>query len=127
MPATPLQQVAQDASQAAESVTHAAAQSAEQAIRQSHRAVQNGLDALAAELGEARAQGSQAFHTLMQETEGLAAQGLHAVRDRSRHLRHATVTYVQHEPVKSLLIAAATGAALMGLVAFFSRRGGSGR
>ena len=123
MTATPIQQVANDAGRVIETTSH----SAEQAIRKSHRAVQNGLDELAAEFGEARVQGSQAFHTLMQDTEGLATQGLHAVRDRTRHLRDATVTYVQHEPVKSLLFAAAAGAALMALVALFSRRGGSGR
>ena len=47
--------------------------------------------------------------------------GAHQVREKSAHLRDATTTYIQHEPVKSMLMAAAVGAALMGLVALFSR------
>jgi ElaB/YqjD/DUF883 family membrane-anchored ribosome-binding protein len=38
------------------------------------------------------------------------------LRDKARHASHNTVNYVRDEPVKSLLIAAATGAALMALV-----------
>jgi ElaB/YqjD/DUF883 family membrane-anchored ribosome-binding protein len=43
------------------------------------------------------------------------------------HARDATTSYIQHEPVKSMLMAAAVGAALMGLVALFSRHSGPGR
>jgi len=51
-----------------------------------------------------------------------------AVRDRSHQLSESahrvadgTRSYVREEPVKSLLIAAATGAALMGLLALLGR------
>ena len=51
-----------------------------------------------------------------------------AVRERSHQLSESahrvadgTRNYVRDEPVKSLLIAAATGAALMGLLAFLGR------
>lgn len=58
----------------------------------------------------------------------LAHRGLDAVRESSQQLRagvvHAsdsTVGYIRQEPVKSVLIAAATGVALMGLLMLFGR------
>lgn len=58
----------------------------------------------------------------------LAHRGLDAVREGSQQLRtgvvHAsdsTVGYIRQEPVKSVLIAAATGVALMGLLMLFGR------
>ena len=69
------------------------------------------------------------------QADALAQRGLEAVRDGSQRLResgqrlrdsarHAsegTVQYIQAEPLKSVLIAAATGAALMALVSLVSR------
>ncbi len=53
-----------------------------------------------------------------------AREGLHAgadlVRDRTRR---AVTTYTQQEPVRALVIAAGTGALLMGLVAMLARSG----
>ena len=54
-------------------------------------------------------------------------EGSHQLREKSLHAKDAGITYIQHEPVKSMLMAAAVGAALMGLVALFSRRNGSDR
>jgi ElaB/YqjD/DUF883 family membrane-anchored ribosome-binding protein len=66
------------------------------------------------------------------QADALAARGLEAVRDGSQRLResarHAsegTVHYIQAEPLKSVLIAAATGAALMALVSLLSRSRGN--
>ena len=57
------------------------------------------------------------------EAADLAHRGAQAVRDRTQHLRetaenasHRTLGYIKDEPVKSMLIAAATGAALMALL-----------
>lgn len=51
-----------------------------------------------------------------------------SMRDTSQHLQdsalrasHNTVKFIKDEPVKSILIAAATGAALMALVGLMSR------
>ena len=62
------------------------------------------------------------------QASAFAQRGLDAVRDTSQQLRskaqHAsdtTVNYIKHEPYKSVLIAAATGAALMALVSLISR------
>lgn len=57
-----------------------------------------------------------------------AQRGISAVRsgsqhmlDRAHHASDSTVSYIRHEPVKSMLIAAATGAALMALVGLMTR------
>lgn len=54
--------------------------------------------------------------------------GLEAMRDSSRQLRDnaldasdRTVAYIKDEPVKAMLIAAASGAALMALITLISR------
>ncbi len=64
---------------------------------------------------------------LAQQAGDLTQHGLDAVRDSSRQLRDkaqrasdVTVRYIQDEPVKAMLIAAATGAALMALVSLIS-------
>ena len=61
----------------------------------------------------------------------LATRSADAVRESTRQLRQtaadasdATVNYIKDEPVKSILIAAATGAALMGLVSMMGRSRG---
>lgn len=54
--------------------------------------------------------------------------GVERARDASAHLRdsahcisHETSNVIRHDPVKSVLIAAATGAVLMGLVSLLTR------
>lgn len=100
---TTVQSIGDDAS----NLAHEAALSTEQAIRSTQHLAQQGLDGL----GTARA------HT------GAALQQL---REKSSHARQATADYIQHEPIKSVLIAAAVGAGLMGLLALFSRHRGGG-
>ena len=43
------------------------------------------------------------------------------VRDSANRASVGTVNYIRHDPVKSVLIAAATGAALMALVGLLTR------
>ena len=43
------------------------------------------------------------------------------VRNSAHQVSDRTVTYIRDEPVKSMLIAAATGAALVALASLFSR------
>ena len=45
----------------------------------------------------------------------------HQLRVKAEHTSDNTVRYIQHEPVKAILMAAATGAALMALVSLISR------
>ena len=62
------------------------------------------------------------------QISSLAHDGMDAVRDGSRQLRDSaqqaskhTVGYIRQEPVKAMLMAAATGAALMALVSLVTR------
>ncbi len=85
----------------AATLAHTAAQTADQTIRSSQRAARDGLEAM--------------------------REGAHQLREKSLHVKDATTTYIQDAPVKSVLMAAAVGAALMGLLALVSRHGGAGR
>jgi len=107
-----------------------AALSAEHAIRSTQQLAQQGLDGL----GSARAQTGAALHQLAHDSSVLTHRGLDALRDggqllreKSSHARQATTDYIQHQPIKSMLMAAAVGAALMGLLALFSRQREGGR
>jgi len=68
-----------------------------------------------------------------EQVSSLAQRGADAVRggsqqlrDQARHASDSTVTYIKDEPVKAVLIAAATGAVLMALVSLMSRSRHSG-
>ena len=72
-------------------------------------------------------QTAQAADQAIQATQHMANDAMDRIMDTSHQLRvkagHAsesTVNYIKHEPVKSILIAAATGAALMALISLFS-------
>lgn len=72
-------------------------------------------------------QTTHAADQALKATQHLANSAIDSVRDTSHQLRvkagHAsesTVNYIKHEPVKSILIAAATGAVLMALISLFS-------
>jgi ElaB/YqjD/DUF883 family membrane-anchored ribosome-binding protein len=67
------------------------------------------------------------MHDLRQQAAPAAERALDSVRETSHQLRrkaeHAcesTVEGIKHDPVKAVLIAAATGAALMALVSLVS-------
>lgn len=76
-------------------------------------------------------QTSHAADQALKATQHLANNALESVLDTSHQLRlkagHAsdsTISYIKHEPVKSILIAAATGAALMALIGLLSSNRG---
>ena len=69
-----------------------------------------------------------ALNRISAQAEAAARRGLAAGRDSSRQLRDkamrasdSTIAYVKDEPVKSVLIAVATGALLMGFVSLLGR------
>jgi ElaB/YqjD/DUF883 family membrane-anchored ribosome-binding protein len=114
----------------AASVARAVAQSTEQMVH----SAKNGLDRMADGLDAARNQSGTAFKQFAHQTEALAHDGMvavregaHQLREKSLHAKDATTAYIQQEPVKSVLMAAAVGAALMGLVALLARHSGPGR
>lgn len=113
----------------ASNLAHEAALGTEQAIRSTQHLAQQGLDGL----GTARAQTGAALQQLAHDSNALTHRGMDALREggqqlreKSSHARQATADYIQHEPIKSVLIAAAVGAGLMGLLALFSRHRGNG-
>lgn len=62
------------------------------------------------------------------QASALAQRGLHAVHDSALQLREkaahtgdVTVRYIRNEPLKAVLIAAATGAVLMAVVSLLNR------
>ena len=108
----------------------AAAHGADQAIRSSQRLANQTLDQLAAQVENARSSAGPALDGLANDAHSLALRSAEAVRhrtdqlrDRALHARDATRGYIQEEPLKAVLIAAATGAALVALGTLLSHRG----
>jgi ElaB/YqjD/DUF883 family membrane-anchored ribosome-binding protein len=56
---------------------------------------------------------------------GRVRESAQQVRERATHASQTTFNYIRHDPVKSVLIAAATGAALMALVGLVTRSANS--
>lgn len=105
-----------------------AAKNADGAIRTTQRLATESLDSLAEKVHELHDKAVPAINRLASEAEALARRGLDSVRQTSAHLRERAVRtsdnavgYIKDEPLKSVLIAAATGAALMALLAMMSR------
>jgi ElaB/YqjD/DUF883 family membrane-anchored ribosome-binding protein len=100
------------------------ADTADNAVKGTRRVANETLDKAETAIGDARTNAEPAIARLAGQAEALARRGVDAVKDTAQQVRErassmgdATVRYVQEEPVKSMLIAAATGAALMGLLA----------
>ncbi len=106
------------------------AQSASRAIHSTQQAADDTLDGIGYKVEELRGQASTRLDQATQQANAIARQGLQSARDTTRRLRDTavqvsdgTVQYVRDEPVKSVLIAAATGALLMGLASLLARSG----
>lgn len=117
----PLAQQGQD-------VADTEAGTAQSAIHSTQRATDSALDALSAKVEDLRSQAAPLLNRVSSQAEAAARRGIEAVRDTSQQLRDkaarasdSAVGYVKDEPIKAMLIAAATGALLMGLVALLSR------
>jgi ElaB/YqjD/DUF883 family membrane-anchored ribosome-binding protein len=105
-----------------------AAASAQGAIRSTQRAADSALDRLSDKVDEVRSQAAPILNKVTSQAEAAARRGIDAVRDTSQQLREKatqasdmTVAYVKDEPIKAMLIAAATGALLMGIITLLSR------
>ncbi|MDP2017711.1 hypothetical protein [Hydrogenophaga sp.] len=115
-------------------LAHDAAQTAERAAYSARSGIGQGLHEMSSGLDHARSETGNALRQLASESDALLHRGMDKVRDasgqlreKSLHAKDAATTYIQHEPMKSVLIAAAVGAGLMALVALFSRNHHSGR
>jgi ElaB/YqjD/DUF883 family membrane-anchored ribosome-binding protein len=101
---------------------------AQSAIRSTQRAADSAFDTLSEKVDEARSQVAPMLSKVSSQAEAAARRGMEAVRDTSQQLRERatmaqdmTVAYVKDEPIKAMLIAAATGALLMGLISMMGR------
>lgn len=115
------------------SLTDQAVQSADQAIKSTQRVASEALESLAVAVQDLRHQAEPLLHRAGDQISALAQRGADSVRETSQQLRnkaqHAsdtTVNYIKDEPVKAILIAAATGAALMALISLISHSRGRG-
>lgn len=101
---------------------------AEQAIRSTQNLANHALDDLSSTADDVRDRVAPLLNRASEQASALAQRGVNAVRDGSQQLRKSaqrasdnTVDYIKAEPMKSVLIAAATGAVLMALVGLLSR------
>jgi ElaB/YqjD/DUF883 family membrane-anchored ribosome-binding protein len=102
--------------------------SADNAIRSTQRVANEAIDSLAGSAQNLRNEVAPLINRAGEQASALAQRGVNAVRDTSQQLRDralhvsdSTVMYIKDEPLKAMLIAAATGAALMALVGMLSR------
>jgi ElaB/YqjD/DUF883 family membrane-anchored ribosome-binding protein len=105
-----------------------AASTAQGAIRSTQRATDQAFDRVSETVDEVRSKAGPMLNKVTSQAEAAARRGMEAVRDTSQQLRERalqaqdmTVAYVKDEPIKAMLIAAATGAVLMGLISMLSR------
>ena len=118
---TPLGQQGQD-------MADKAAGTAQSAIGSTQRAADSALNTLSSKVDDLKNQAAPMINKVSTQAQAAAQRGIEAVRDTSQQLREramrasdSAVGYVKDEPIKAMLIAAATGAVLMGLVALMSR------
>lgn len=100
-----------------------AASSADHAIRSTQYAVNGALNNLAANVEDLRHQTAPLLDRASGQASALAHRGADSLRHTSQYLRDSarqssdnTKSYIRDEPVKAVLIAAATGAVLAALV-----------
>ncbi|OIQ72090.1 hypothetical protein GALL_462900 [mine drainage metagenome] len=110
-----------------------ASHSADQTIRATQQATNGAVDSVAVSLQDLRHQTAPKLERASEQISAMAHHGIDSLRETSHQLRlkaeHAsdsTVNYIKEEPVTAVLIAAATGAALMALVSLVAtgRRAG---
>ena len=110
------------------SLSEQMAHSADEAIQSTQRMANEAVNGLASAMQDVRHQAEPMLNRASEQVSALAQRGVDSVRETSQHLREktrdaadGTVQYIKDEPVKAMLIAAATGAALMALVSLISR------
>jgi ElaB/YqjD/DUF883 family membrane-anchored ribosome-binding protein len=105
-----------------------AADSASSAIRSTQNVANAAFDRLSDQVDRARDTAAPLLDRWSSQAETAARRGADALRDTSAQLREkalraqdTTVGYIKDEPVKAMLIAAATGAVLMALISLMGR------
>ena len=116
------------AAQQGQDMADSAASTAQGAIRSTQRTTDQALGRLSDKVDDVRSQAAPLINKVTSQAEAAARRGMEAVRDTSQQLRERalqaqdmTVAYVKDEPMKAMLIAAATGALLMGIISMLGR------
>lgn len=124
MPTTETRSVAKTVEQGAEHV----GQRADEALQSARRAADGAIDALQHKVDDLNGTVPGALGRAAARVDEITRRGMEHARDTSAHLREEvtragdrTVAYIKDEPVKSVLIAAATGAAVAALVTLLAR------
>ena len=91
-------------------------------------AADGALNSLSASVCDMQAKVAPMLDRAGERVSALAQRGMDAVHDGSTQMRNkaqhagdAATGYIRHDPVKAMLIAAVTGAALMGLLGLLTR------
>lgn len=97
-------------------------------IQSTKRAANGALDSLQSGVDGLRHGVPEAFGNAAHQVEDIARRGIERARQASTQVRdkvhdasERTVTYIKEEPVKSVLIAAAAGAAMAALIGWVAR------
>ncbi|HJV60177.1 MAG TPA: hypothetical protein VJ743_04480 [Albitalea sp.] len=114
--------------QSANNLADQAGQSADTMIKTTQRATNEALDSLSDKVQDVKDQATPVLNRVAAKAEELARRSADAMRESSEQIKERalrasdmTVGYIKDEPVKSILIAAAAGAALMALVSLLAR------
>lgn len=114
--------------QRSDNMADRAAVTADHAIRSTQYAVNGAFDSLADSVQDLRHQAAPALERGIERAGALRQRGIDSVRHGTRQLRETAHSgaehargYVRDEPFKALLIAAATGAIVAGLLSWLGR------
>lgn len=109
-------------------VVDRAAALAEGALSSTKAYANQALDGAFGQIESARQQATPLLNGVSDQAGALLHRGTDAVKEGSQHLRdtahranESTVRYISQDPIKAMLIAAATGAALMALIGLMGR------
>jgi ElaB/YqjD/DUF883 family membrane-anchored ribosome-binding protein len=112
----------------ANNLAEQAAQGADSAVGTTQRVANEALSSLSDKMQDVRDQAAPVINRVAAKAEELARRSADVMRDRSQQIKEQayraqdmTVGYIKDEPLKSILIAAAAGAALMALVQLLTR------
>lgn len=94
-----------------------AADGATSAIRSTQNVANTAFDRLSEKVESARDHATPLINRLSGQARETTAQ----LREKAHRAQDTTVTYIKDEPAKAMLIAAATGAALMALIMLTTR------
>lgn len=126
-PDTPASAKLHDVADRIDAAGQKAADSASTLIEKTRDGAASALDTLADKVETARAESGSALHRAADRIESMHTRGMAACRDTGAKVREQAcvkrdqaVGYIRSEPGKSVLMAAAAGAALVGLIGAMS-------